>query len=69
MVWVISATKHKNQHAIIKIYNDIIFMVKFFVAKKVFEKTLGCDSKDNVENTNTDLFPNRITALAGGIFL
>lgn len=69
MARVISVTKYGNWYIVMEIYNHITFMVKLLVAKKTFEKTLGCDSEDNAENTNTDLFQKGIAVLAKGIFL
>ena len=40
----------------VKSYNNVTFVVKLLVAEKAFEKTLDCDSRDNTESTNMDLF-------------
>ena len=44
-------------------------MVKLLIAEKAFKKTLGHGSKNNMENTNIDLFWKETAVLAGGIFL
>lgn len=40
----------------VETYNNIIFVIKLLVAKKVFEKTLAHGLGDNGKITNTDLF-------------
>lgn len=50
------AIKYGNWHVVIEKYNNVTFVIKPLVVKKVFEKILGCDSKDNGQNTNIDLF-------------
>lgn len=40
----------------VETYNNTTFVIKLLIAKKIFEKTLGYDSWDNTESTNTDLF-------------
>ncbi len=50
------ATKYGNRYAMIEICNHITFVVKLLVVEKIFEKILGCDSRDNTESTNIDLF-------------
>ncbi len=67
MARVTGATKHGNRHAVVEIYNDVIFVVKLLVAEKAFEETLGHGSGDNAESTNTDIFRKGTTTLAGGI--
>lgn len=51
-----SATKHRNWHVLVETYNNVTFMVKLLIAEKAFKKTLGHGSKNNMENTNIDLF-------------
>lgn len=41
---------------IIKIYNNIIFIIKFLVFKKIFKEILGYNLKDNNKSINIDLF-------------
>ena len=53
----------------IKIFNDITFVVKLLVAKKVFKETLNYNSRNNCKIPNIDLFRKEIIALAKGIFL
>lgn len=67
MAWIIGATKHGNWHVVVEIYNNITFVVNYLVAKKAFEETLGCDSEDNVKNTNINLFQKKTIALVEGI--
>lgn len=50
------ATKHGDQHIVIKTYNNVTFVFKLLVTEKMFEKTLGCGLEDNAESTNIDLF-------------
>lgn len=40
----------------VETYNNVIFVVKFLVAEKAFDKTLGYGLEDNGKNTNIDLF-------------
>ncbi len=61
------AIKYRNRHIVVETYNDVTFIINLLVAEKAFEKTLGHDSGDNAENTNTDLFQKGTAALAGGI--
>lgn len=39
-------------------------MVKFLVVEKMFEEILICILKDNMKNTNIDLFQKKMVALA-----
>lgn len=40
----------------IKIYNNIIIMIKFLIIEKIFEKNLNCGLKNNGNIFNIDLF-------------
>lgn len=62
-------TIHRNWHVVIKIYNNVIFVIKLLITKKMFEKTLDCVLKDNTKITNIDLFQKKMIILAEGIFL
>lgn len=53
----------------IETYNDITFIIKLLVTKKIFEEILGRDSRDNGKNSNTNIFQKGITTLEGGISL
>lgn len=39
--------KHRNWRIVVEIYNNITFIIKLLVAKKVFEEILDCGSRDN----------------------
>lgn len=69
MAWVIGITRHENQHIVVEIQNDIIFMVKLLIVKKTSKKILGCGLGDNGKSFNTDLFQKGTTILVGDIFL
>lgn len=56
MALVTGVTKNRNWHIIVEIYNDVTFVVKLLITKKVFKKTLGYSSRDNVKSINTDIF-------------
>lgn len=56
MAWAIGAIKHRNWYAMIEIYNDVIFVVKLLVAKKIFKKMLNYSLGDNTKTPNIDLF-------------
>ena len=56
MAQIINVTRYKNQYAIIIIYSNVIFMVKFLIAKIIFKKILSCDLGDNNKTFNEDLF-------------
>lgn len=53
---MINITKYKNCHVLVKIYNNVTFMVKLLVNKKAFEEILGYSSGNNAKNTNMNLF-------------
>lgn len=50
------ATKYRIEHAMIKIYNNVTFVIKLLVVEKTFEKILGHGSENNGKSTNMDLF-------------
>lgn len=54
MIQITRATRYKNWHSIIKIYKDIIFVIKFLVAKIIFKKILSHNLRDNGKNIKTD---------------
>lgn len=53
----------------IETYNNVTFMVRLLLAKKMYEKTLGYDLEDNSKSTNMNLFSKRIAMLVRGISL
>lgn len=69
MVQMTRITKYENLYILVEIYNNVIFVVNFLIAEKVFEKTLGYDSSNNGKSTNTYLFQTRTAMLARGISL
>lgn len=69
MVQMTRITKHRNQHIVIKTYNNVIFILKLLIAKQGLKEILGYDLKDNGKNTNTDLFKKKTVMLVGGILL
>lgn len=69
MAWVTGATKYRNWYTVVDIYNNVIFVIKLLIAKKIFEEILDYSLRDNNENIYIDLFPKGIIALAKGFFL
>lgn len=63
------ATKYRIQHAMIKIYNNVTFVIKLLVVEKTFEKILDHGSENNGKSTNMDLFWKEMIVLVKGIFL
>lgn len=61
--------KYKNWHAMIELYSNDMFKVKFLVAKKAFEEILNYGSKNNSENIYTNLFWKETAVLVKDIFL
>lgn len=59
MILIIRITKYKNEYIIIEIYNNIIFMIKFLVTIKIFDKIPNCNLENNNKSTNIDLFQKR----------
>lgn len=53
---VTKATRHRNWHIVIEIYNDVIYMVKLFIAEKAFKEILSYNLRDNGKITNTIFF-------------
>lgn len=53
----------------VKTYNNIIFIIKFLIVEKTFEKIIDYGLRDNSKITNTNLFEKKIAALAKHIFL
>lgn len=56
MARIIRVTRYKNCRSVIETYNDTTFIMKLLIAKKTFEKILGCGSGNNGKSINTDLF-------------
>lgn len=69
MTQMTGVTRHRNWHVVVETYNDITFVIKLLVARKVFKETLGCGSEDNGKTINTDLFQKGMAVLARAIFL
>ena len=69
MVQMTGICKHENRYVMIKIFNDITFVVKLLVAKKAFKETLNHNSRNNCKIPTIDLFRKEIIVLAKGIFL
>lgn len=59
MVWMTRTTRYRNGYFIIEIYNNITFIIKVLVAKKIFKKILNYNSEDNSKSTNTNLFQKK----------
>lgn len=62
-------TKYKNWYIMIKIYNNITFVVKFLVVKKVFKEMLNYSLEDNSKILNITLFQKKIKVVAKSFFL
>lgn len=54
MVQKIKVTKYRNSYTIAKIYNNITFIVKLLIAKKIFEKILDYSLKNNDKSIYID---------------
>ena len=53
---VTKVIRYRNQHAVIKIYNYVIFVVKFLITEKIFKQIFIYDLRDNGKTPNTNLF-------------
>lgn len=56
MAQVIKKTKYRNWQIVIKTDNNITFIIKLLLAKKMFKKILKYSSRDNSKSANMDLF-------------
>ena len=64
-----SATRHRNWHVIVEIYNNVIFVVKFLIAEKAFKEILSSDLGDHGKTLYIDLFLKETAMLAKSILL
>lgn len=53
----------------VKIYNNIIFIIKLLIAEKIFKKILSYSLKNNNKSINIDLFWKKTAVLVKNIFL
>lgn len=49
-------SRHDNCNFIVKIYNNVIFIIKFLKVKKIFEKIPDYCLEDKSESSNINIF-------------